>query len=634
MKNEEKNNKNDISKISNGMEQEKIQKIRHSLAHLLGSAVISIWPDAKIATGPAIDNGFYYDFDFGLEPADSSGLDADSRRKNTITEKDLGKIEQKMRETIKKWKVFEKKTISYDEAKKLFAGNPYKLELIEEYNKDGKELTIYISGPDASLSISEILANSQQQTANNFVDLCAGPHIEDIKEIKSDAFKLERIAGAYWKGNENNKMLTRIYGLAYETKEELESYVKQIEEARARDHKKLGKELGLFVFSELIGPGLPMYTFKGATIRREIMDYSRELQEKIGYQEVHTPNINKAELFKVSGHYEKYKNDMIRVMSNYSKEEYFLKPMNCPQHTQIFASQMRSYKDLPVRIADFANLYRDERPGELNGLTRLRCFCQDDAHAFCREDQIKEEFVNVLEIIKKALTTYKMEYTIRLSLWDPEKPEKYLGDASVWERAQKILEEILVENKINYIRAVGEAAIYGPKMDIMTKDSLGREWQISTIQLDLIMPERFKLSYTDKDGKEKTPIMIHRAIIGSPERFMGILIEHYNGNFPLWLSPIQIKIVPVRENHNESAIKIGDKLKELGIRVDCDTNEGNMGRKIRDAKNNRVPYTIIIGDKDIAVNKITVENRDKGQLGQMSMEEFIEKIKKEKENRE
>jgi threonyl-tRNA synthetase len=634
MKNEEKNNKNDISKISNGMEQDKIYKMRHSLAHLLGSAVISIWPDAKIATGPAIDNGFYYDFDFGLEPADLSGLDADSRRKNTITEKDLGKIEQKMRETIKKWKGFEKKTISYEEAKKLFAGNPYKLELIEEYNKDEKELTIYISGPDSSLPISEILADSQKLTTNNFVDLCAGPHIEDIKEIKSDAFKLERIAGAYWKGNENNKMLTRIYGLAFETKEELESYVKQIEEARARDHKKLGKELGLFVFSELVGPGLPMYTFKGATIRREIMDYSRELQEKIGYQEVHTPNINKAELFKVSGHYEKYKNDMIKVMSNYSKEEYFLKPMNCPQHTQIFASQMRSYKDLPVRIADFANLYRDERPGELNGLTRLRCFCQDDAHAFCREDQIKEEFVNVLEIIKKALTTYKMEYTIRLSLWDPEKPEKYLGDASVWERAQKILEEILVENKINYIRAVGEAAIYGPKMDIMTKDSLGREWQISTIQLDLIMPERFKLSYTDKDGKEKTPIMIHRAIIGSPERFMGILIEHYAGNFPLWLSPIQVKIVPVRENHNESAMKIGDKLKELGIRVDCDTNEGNMGGKIRDAKNNRVPYTVIIGDKDLAVNKITVESRDKGQLGQMTMDEFVEKISKEKKNRE
>ena len=580
------------------MEQEKIYKIRHSLAHLLGAAVKNIWSDVKIATGPAIENGFYYDFDFTTP----------------ITEKDLGKIEQKMREIFKKWQGFEKKTISYEEAKKLFEGNPYKLELIEEYNKDGKELSVYTSG--------------------DFTDLCAGPHVVNIDDIKIDAFKLERIAGAYWKGSEENKMLTRIYGLAFATKEELEAYIKQIEEARARDHKKIGKELGLFVFSDLVGPGLPLYTFKGAVIRKEIMDYSRELQEAIGYQEVHTPNINKAELFKVSGHYEKYKDDMIKVMSNYSKEEYFLKPMNCPQHTQIYASEARSYRDLPIRIADFANLYRDERPGELNGLTRLRCFCQDDAHAFCREDQIKEEFVNVLGIIKKALITYKMQYTIRLSLWDPTKPEKYLGEASVWERAQKILEDILVENKIDYIRAVGEAAIYGPKMDIVTKDSLGREWQISTIQLDLIMPERFKLTYTDKDGKEKTPIMIHRAIIGSPERFMGILIEHYSGNFPLWLSPVQIKIVPVRENHNEVAKQVGDELKANSFRVDCDLNEGNMGGKIRDAKTNKIPYTIIIGDKDIAVNKITVENRDKGQLGQMDLKDFIEKIKVERDNKE
>ena len=580
------------------MEQEKIYKIRHSLAHLLGAAVKNIWSDVKIATGPAIENGFYYDFDFTTP----------------ITEKDLGKIEQKMREIFKKWQGFEKKTISYEEAKKLFEGNPYKLELIEEYNKDGKELSVYTSG--------------------DFTDLCAGPHVVNIDDIKIDAFKLERIAGAYWKGSEENKMLTRIYGLAFATKEELEAYIKQIEEARARDHKKIGKELGLFVFSDLVGPGLPLYTFKGAVIRKEIMDYSRELQEAIGYQEVHTPNINKAELFKVSGHYEKYKDDMIKVMSNYSKEEYFLKPMNCPQHTQIYASEARSYRDLPIRIADFANLYRDERPGELNGLTRLRCFCQDDAHAFCREDQIKEEFVNVLGIIKKALITYKMQYTIRLSLWDPTKPEKYLGEASVWERAQKILEDILVENKIDYIRAVGEAAIYGPKMDIVTKDSLGREWQISTIQLDLIMPERFKLTYTDKDGKEKTPIMLHRAIIGSPERFMGILIEHYSGNFPLWLSPVQIKIVPVRENHNEVAKQVGDELKANSFRVDCDLNEGNMGGKIRDAKTNKIPYTIIIGDKDIAVNKITVENRDKGQLGQMDLKDFIEKIKVERDNKE
>ena len=576
------------------MENNNIEIIRHSFAHLLGAAVLSIWPDVKIATGPAIENGFYYDFDF-VTP---------------ITEKDLGKIEQKMREIFKKWKGFEKKEISFEEAKELFASNQYKLELIEEYNKDGKELSIYTSG--------------------NFTDLCAGPHVGDIKDIKSDAFKLERIAGAYWKGNENNKMLTRIYGLAFNTKDELESYSKRVEEAKARDHKKLGKELGLFIFSDLVGPGLPLYTFKGAIIRKEIMDYSRELQERIGYQEVHTPNINKAELFKVSGHYEKYKNDMIKVMSNYSKEEYFLKPMNCPQHTQIYASQSRSYKDLPIRIADFANLYRDERPGELNGLTRLRCFCQDDAHAFCSEDQIKTEFINVLEIIKTALTTYKMNYTIRLSLWDPEKPEKYLGDAKVWERAQKILEEILIENKIDYIRAVGEAAIYGPKMDIVTKDSLGREWQISTIQLDLIMPERFKLTYTDKDGKEKTPVMIHRAIIGSPERFMGILIEHYAGNFPLWLSPIQIKIVPVRENHSEYAEKISKQLKDNGFRVDCDTREGNMGGKVRDAKNNKVPYTIIVGDKDIEAKKVTVESRDKGNIGQMDLEDFIKKITEEK----
>ncbi|MFA6340730.1 MAG: threonine--tRNA ligase [Candidatus Paceibacterota bacterium] len=577
---------------------EKIFKIRHSLAHLLGAAVKELYPDVNIATGPAIDTGFYYDFDFSAP----------------ITDKDLGKIEQKMREILKKWKGFEKAEISEKDAKKLFKENPYKLELIEEYVKDGKTLTTYASG--------------------DFRDLCAGPHVDSMDDMKNSAWKLERMAGAYWKGSEDNKMLTRIYGLAFETKEELDGYMKRIEEAKARDHKKLGKELGLFVFSDLVGPGLPLYTFKGAIVRREIINYSNELQKSIGYQEVHTPNINKAELFKVSGHYEKYKESMLKVISNYTKEEYYLKPMNCPQHTQIYASEGRSYRDLPIRIADFANLYRDEKPGELSGLTRLRCFCQDDAHAFCREDQIKEEFVNVLGIIKKALSTYKMEYNIRLSLWDPAKSEKYLGNKEVWEKAQKILEDILVENKIEYERAVGEAAIYGPKMDIITKDSLGREWQISTIQLDLIMPERFGLTYTDKDGKVKTPMMIHRAIIGSPERFMGILIEHYSGNFPLWLAPVQVKIVPVRENHNDHAEKISKELKDLGFRVDCDTGEGNMGGKVRNAKNNKVPYTVIIGGKDIEANKISVESRDKGQMGQINLKDFVEKIEKERKNRE
>jgi threonyl-tRNA synthetase len=576
---------------------DKLKKIRHSLAHLLGAAVLEIWPDTKLAIGPAIDNGFYYDFEFS----------------SPIADKDLGKIEQKMREILKTWKSFEKTEVNEKEAKKLFPKNPYKIELIEEHSKKGDKLTTYKSG--------------------GFLDFCAGGHVNDIKEIKKDAFKLDRIAGAYWRGDEKNKMLTRVYGLAFNTKDELENYLKMIEEAGKRDHKKLGKELGLFVFSDLVGPGLPLYTFKGTAIRSEIINYSNELQRSIGYQEVHTPNINKAELFKVSGHYEKYKDGMLKVMSNYTKEEYYLKPMNCPQHTQIYASEGRSYRDLPIRIADFANLYRDEKPGELSGLIRLRCFCQDDGHSFCREDQIKDEFVNILGIIKKALTTYNMHYTIRLSLWDPAKPEKYLGDVKVWNKSQKILEEILVENKIDYIKAIGEAAIYGPKMDIVTKDSLGREWQISTIQLDFIMPERFKLAYTDKDGKVKIPVMIHRAIIGSPERFMGILIEHYSGNFPLWLASIQVKIVPVRENHNEHAVKIAEELQKADFRVDCDTSERNMGGKIRDAKNNRIPYTIIIGDKDIEAKKISVESRDKGQLGQISLKDFIDKIKEERETK-
>jgi threonyl-tRNA synthetase len=573
---------------------ENINNIRHSLSHLLAGAVLSFYPDTKLAIGPAIDTGFYYDFEF----------------KDPISDKDLGKIEQKMRELLKKWSAFEKKEISVKEAKELFSSQPYKLELIDELDKAGEKPTIYISG--------------------DFTDLCAGPHVATTKEIPAGGFKLERVAGAYWKGDEKNKMLTRIYGLAFESKEALEAYEKKMEEARARDHKKLGKELGLFVFSELVGPGLPLYTFKGATIRKEIMNYSNELQKTIGYQEVHTPNMNKAELFKVSGHYEKYREDMIKVMSNYSKEEYFLKPMNCPQHTQLYAAEKRTYKELPLRIADFANLYRDERPGELSGLARLRCFCQDDAHAFCREDQIKQEFKNILGIVQKALATYKMNnYRIRLSLWDPNKREKYLGEPEVWEKAQVMLEEILMENKINYFKAVGEAAIYGPKMDIMTEDSIGREWQISTIQLDLIMPTRFGLTYVDKDGKEKTPVMIHRAIIGSPERFMGILIEHYAGNFPLWLSPTQVKIIPVRENHNEFATKIAEELKALNVRVDLDVTDEGMGKKIRQGKNNKVPYMLVIGDKEMESGELTLEIRDTGTQEKITLEKLKIKLQTE-----
>ena len=376
------------------MEKEELEKMRHSLSHLMASAVLELWPDTLVTLGPAIDTGFYYDFEF----------------KSPISDKDLPKIEQRMREIAKTWKGFEKADLTFNQAKKLFANNPYKLELIEEINSGGEKITPHQSG--------------------DFVDLCRGGHTNDMSRVSLDSWKLDKIAGAYWRGDEKNKMLTRIYGLAFESKEKLDEYLTLQEEAKKRDHRKLGKELDLFIFSELIGPGLPVYTPKGAIIRREIVNFSNELQKTIGYEEVHTPNINKAELFKVSGHYEKYKTDMFKVVSNYTDEEYYLKPMNCPHHTQIYASKMRSYKDLPVRIADFANLYRDEKPGELNGLTRLRAFCQDDGHSFCREDQIKAEFLAVLGVIKKAMDAYGMKYNIRLSLWDPENPQKYLGDDS------------------------------------------------------------------------------------------------------------------------------------------------------------------------------------------------------------
>ena len=457
--------------------------------------------------------------------------------------------------------------------------------------------------------------------------------MESTGKINADAIKLTRISGAYWKGDEKNQQLQRIYGVVFTQEKELQEYLTQKEEAEKRDHRKLGKELDLFIFSDLVGPGLPIYTPKGATIRREIINYSNELQRGIGYQEVHTPNINKAELFKVSGHYEKFKDDMLKVISNYTAEEYFLKPMNCPQHTQIFASKMRSYKDLPIRIADFANLYRDEKPGELLGLTRLRCFCQDDGHSFCREDQIKTEFASILGIIKQAMKTYNMEYTIRLSLWDPETPEKYLGDPSVWENSQKLLEEILVENKIEYTRGVGEAAMYGPKMDLISKDSLGREWQISTIQLDLIMPTRFELSYIDEEGKKRTPIMIHRAITGSPERFMGILIEHYAGAFPVWLSPVQAMIIPVGEKFEKYAEKVNAVLQEKNIRSEINSNSESLGKRIREAEKQKIPYMLIVGEKEEASveasMKVSIRHRDDKKQETMPLQDFVKKITKE-----
>jgi threonyl-tRNA synthetase len=573
---------------------EKLHNLRHSLAHLLAAAVLEIYPGTKNTIGPSIDNGFYYDFEF----------------KEPISDSDLQKIEKRMREILKTWKGFSHEEKSIKEAKEYFADNEYKIELINEIKEKGEKITFY--------------------TCGNFTDLCRGGHLENpSKEIIPSSFKLDRVAGAYWRGDEKNKMLTRIYGLAFNTKEELEKYINQREEAKKRDHRKIAKEQDLLVFSDLVGSGMPMFTPKGNVIRNAIINFSRELNSELGFEEVHTPNFNKAELFKISGHYDKYKEDMLTVRSQYSEEDFFLKPMNCPQHTQIYASRPRSYRDLPIRYADFANLYRDERPGELSGLVRLRCFAQDDGHLFCRKDQIEEEISNILEAIQKALKTYKIDYWMRFSLRDPKNKEKYLGTDEIWESSQAIMKKLLDKKKITYKEAEGEAAFYGPKIDIMAVDALEREWQISTVQLDFNQPDRFKLEYMDNDGTVKTPVMIHRALIGSPDRFMGILIEHYAGAFPLWLAPVQVKVIPVRENHNEYAKKIFDLLKENGIRTELDDEDKNLGGKVRDAKNNKLPYWIVIGDKEIEADKVTLESRDNGQLGQIPKEELVSKLLEE-----
>ncbi|PWU23333.1 threonine--tRNA ligase [Candidatus Cerribacteria bacterium 'Amazon FNV 2010 28 9'] len=573
-----------------------LDHLRHSCAHLLAAAVMELWPDTKRTIGPAIENGFYYDFEFA----------------NPISESDLSKIEQKMRELVKKWEGFERKEVTIDEAKQLFANNLYKLELIDEFSKAGQTLTLYTSG--------------------NYVDLCRGGHSTHPK-VELKHFKLLKIAGAYWRGDEHNTMLTRIYGTCWPTKEELDAYLLQQEEAKKRDHRKLGKELDLFVFSELVGPGLPLYTPKGALIRRLLQQFVGELQGSIGYEEAWTPQVTKADLFKVSGHYDKYKDDMFRVSSNYSDEEFFLKPMNCPMHAQIYASRPRSYRDLPIRICDYANLYRDEKPGELSGLTRLRAFSQDDGHCFCREDQIETEFTNVANIIKFAIAKFDMKYWIRLSLWDPNNREKYLGAPETWERSQATLEEIVKKLGVEYKKAEGEAAIYGPKMDFMAVDALGREWQISTIQLDFIQPQRFELRYTDQDGQLKQPVMIHRAILGSPERFLGLLIEHFAGAFPIWLSPIQAVVIPISQDQNEYARVVLNQLRAAGIRAENWNEAESMQNRIRKAEKQKIPYMLVVGKREEEERTVAIRKRGNKNEGSKQLEEFITNLRKEIDER-
>jgi threonyl-tRNA synthetase len=575
-----------------------LEEKRHTLAHLLAAAVLEMYPDARRTIGPAIDNGFYFDFEF---PTDKP------------SEETLKKLEARMRKLLPSWKSMERSELSPEEAKAEYPGNQYKHELIDEFSGEGQKLSFYKSG--------------------HYSDLCRGGHCENpSQEIAPDSYALDRIAGAYWRGDENNVMLTRIYGLAFDTKEELDAYIANREEAKKRDHRKIAKEQGLLVFSDLVGSGMPLFTPKGNIVRSQIIQYSRELNEELGFGEVHTPNVNKGELFKISGHYDKYKEDMLKVESQYVSDEMFLKPMNCPQHTQIFAAQAHSYRDLPIRYADFAVLYRDERPGELSGLTRLRAFSQDDGHIFCREDQVEEELLKVLDVIKKALATYRIEYWIRLSLRDPNKKEKYLGTDEDWERSEGELKAVLEKAGVAHKAVEGEAAFYGPKLDIMAVDALGREWQISTIQVDRAQPARFELEYTAQDGAKHRPVMIHRALVGSPDRFMGILIEHYAGAFPLWLAPVQVRILPVSDVHNDYAEEVRMAMKKASIRVEVDSANESLGKKIRNAKGEKIPYLFVVGDKEVEAKTVSMESRAES-LGAKSISEAVELLSTEIKNR-
>jgi len=573
---------------------EQLEKVRHSFAHLLAAAVLVHFPDAKPTIGPATENGFFYDFAFSEPPIQS----------------DLKKIEKTMRSLLQSWTSFERRVVSKEEALALFADNPYKIELINGIAEEGEEITLYTSG--------------------EFTDLCKGGHVESIDELKSDAFKLTSISGSYWKADETNDSLTRISGIAFETKEALEEYKELLEDAKKRDHRKIGTEMDLYTFSDLVGAGLPLFTPKGTIIRNELQNALVEFSKDFGMQPVTIPHIAKIDLYHKSGHAEKFGNELFKVVGHYG-QEFVMKPVNCPHHTQIYASKPRSYRDLPVRYMESTMQYRDEKPGEIGGLTRVRAITCDDGHIFCRPDQIKEEAKNIAEIIKRLYTSLGMygDHWISLSVRDPLHPEKYIGTDEGWDEAEKMLVELSDELELGARRMEGEAALYGPKLDFMFKDSLGRERQLSTIQIDFAMPSRFGLTYINESGDEETPVMIHRAILGSYERFLAILIEHFAGKFPVWLSPTQFVLVPISEAHREETHRVAEELDKAGIRVEIFDDNNSLGKRIRRAKLERIPYIGVIGDKEVESHTVTVESRDTDSKEVLETETFIKKLKEE-----
>ena len=593
-----------------------LEHIRHSLAHLLAATVLELYPEAKPTIGPSIENGFYYDFEFPTP----------------IGENDLPKIEKKMREILKSWETFKKIDVTPREAATIFETNPYKRELVKELEEKKESITLYYSGPKKSApDLTRLLDTGSASLAVGFLDLCRGGHVEHpAKDILADSFKLDRLAGAYWRGDEKNTMLTRIYGLAFRTKDELTSYLAMREEAIKRDHKKLGKELGLFVFSELVGPGLPLWTPKGTIVRNLLDDFVWHLRKAKGYEKVTIPHITKKNLYETSGHWKKFAGELFTIKTREDKL-FALKPMNCPHHTQIFASEPRSYRDMPIRYAETTMVYRDEQSGELSGLSRVLSITQDDAHVFCRKSQIEAEFFAIWDIVDAFYGAFGFnDLTIRLSRHDPLHFEKYIGDADVWQNAEATMTSLIKKRGIkNYIDGVGEAAMYGPKVDFIAKDSLGRTLQVATIQLDFNMPKNFGLIFMNEEGKKEDVIMIHCAIMGSIERFMATILEHFAGKFPVWLAPVQIKIVPVSEKHHAYAKEIVSALQTNELRVELDLSNESLGKKVRLAKIEKIPYFIVIGEKEMASGMVTLESRDHGAVGQMTLQDLVQKITSE-----
>ena len=564
----------------------------HSSAHLMAEAVESLFPGAKFGVGPAIDTGFYYDIDLG-----DHNLDAG----------DLARIEKKMGELASGDSTYTRETIPWADAVRYFEkkGDQYKLELLEGLKDE--EITFYHHG--------------------GFTDLCAGPHIPSTGRIK--AIKLLSVAGAYWRGNEKNRMLQRIYGVTFPSQKELDEHLERLEEAKKRDHRKLGQEQELFLLTPKVGSGLPLWLPKGTVLREALEGFLREEQRKRGYLPVITPHIGNLELYRTSGHYPYYKDSQFAPITMENGEQFLLKPMNCPHHHQIYMSKPRSYRDLPVRLAEFGTVYRYEQSGEMNGLTRVRGFTQDDAHIYCMHEQLKDEIKRTVELTQLVFATFGMEVTTRLSYRDNKNTEKYGGAAEFWEQAQREIKEVADEMGLKYFVGIGEASFYGPKIDFMVKDAIGRTWQLGTVQVDYVMPERFDLEYTGSDGKKHRPVIIHRAPFGSMERFVGLLIEHYAGEFPLWLAPLQAVVLPITDNQLDYAKKVYEAVKSAGIRVELDDRNEKIGYKIREWETRKTPYMVILGEREKGAGALSVRQHRKGDLGQTTEAEFVAKLRKE-----